>query len=133
MKRLSKQQESEREGLVRALRASGSILAGAVGKFNATLADAWAEVEEALGVYAAVVEAANDFRDRIVTAASDYQGERSEKWQEGEAGSAYVSWVGEWESEIEGVEVEKPDDLDEPEADAAADHLADLPGEPEPA
>lgn len=39
-----------------------------------------------------------DVLDDVVTQASDYYDERSEKWQEGDAGSAYQDWINTIES-----------------------------------
>ena len=61
------------------------------------------------------------FRDEIVSDMESYMYDRSEKWQEGEAGEAYQSWLSNWEdaSLDDEIDFEMPvlDEIDEPETD----------------
>ena len=64
-------------------------------------------VEVAIGEANAAIIAANearqrfeDFRDGIHADIDAYFEEKSEKWQEGDAGSAYSSWRDEWDEQI---------------------------------
>ena len=87
----------------------------------------------AIDAYNEVVDEATALRDDIVAAQEEYIGERSEKWQEGEKGEAYVAWKDEWESldftAVEKVDVDDAiidvDDLDHEET------LNDAPETPE--
>jgi hypothetical protein len=52
----------------------------------------------------------------IATEARDYYEERSEKWQEGEAGEQYSAWLDTLENaDLEDIDLELADDLDEPD------------------
>ena len=60
----------------------------------------------------------------IVSEMETYYDERSEKWQEGDAGSAYADWKGEWE----GLDCATVDLVDEPDC-SLPDDLEQLPQE----
>lgn len=51
--------------------------------------------------------------DDLVNEAENYYDERSEKWQEGDAGSSYVDWKSQIESARDGVDVELAYQLEE--------------------
>jgi peptidoglycan hydrolase CwlO-like protein len=88
-----------------------------------SLDDAYTELEEkhnalaeAIGEYNGVVTEVAQWRDDIVGAMEEYQGERSDKWQEGDAGQQYQSWIDEWMG-LEFEEIEVPDLPDAPEVE----------------
>ena len=91
--------------------------------------DAVAEMNAAIERYNEAMEEARGFVEDLANIANEYMGERSEKWQEGEAGQAYQEWIFALEnvdfSEVEEVKVEYPDEPDH------ADQLEQLPTEPE--
>jgi len=83
--------------------------------------DAWSEFEEkhgavaeAIGEYNGVVTELAEWRDGIVGVMEEYQGERSDKWQEGDAGQQYQSWIDEWQG-LEFEEIEIPEFPDFPD------------------
>jgi hypothetical protein len=112
-------------------------LAGHITELTSKLEDidaAWAKFEEAHGVLADAIGEYNgtlatvtEWRDGIVQEMRDYQGERSDRWQEGEAGQAYESWIGEWEG-LDLSEVEVPDMPDQPEPEHTGE-IENLPTE----
>ena len=124
MKRLSKAQISELDTHVEKL-----------GKAYAQVEEAWREFEAAHQEVASAVEAYNDavqeavgWRDDIVSQMQVYYDERSEKWQEGEAGEQYQAWIDEWESASIEEELECPELSELSEVDHA-DNLGELPQE----
>src|SRR3974390_1904395 len=121
MKRLSKAQISELDTHVEKL-----------GKAYAQVEEAWREFEAAHQEVASAVEAYNDavqeavgWRDDIVSQMQEYYDERSEKWQEGEAGEQYQAWIDEWESASIEEELECPELSELSEVDHA-DNLGEL-------
>lgn len=124
MKKLSKEQVAERNEHQNKVQEAWADLDKAVTAFNDAKREAWAKVEDAHTAYLEEVQAANEWRDGIATEASDYYGERSEKWQEGDAGSQYGAWV-----EALGNEFDEPDSLDEPDDLDAPEDVSDAIGE----
>lgn len=59
--------------------------------------DAVNALNEAIADLNGTVTDMNTFKDEIVQQMDDYFDEKSEKWQEGDTGSAYSEWKGEWE------------------------------------
>lgn len=59
------------------------------------------ELEKARDQFNVMLEEANEFRQEMNDLMQEYFDEKSEKWQEGDAGSTYQDWMGEWESELE--------------------------------
>lgn len=59
------------------------------------------QLEEARSAFEAAVSEANDFLDAVAPELRAYYEERSEQWQEGDAGNAYDAWVTEFEQVID--------------------------------
>lgn len=136
MKALNKNNLSEKDGHVSKLREKFDALSEAVEKFNEAhmeeyyllmdainkhndkVSELFAEVEEAVDEYNSAVEDAEQFRTDITSEMEDYRADRSEKWQESDAGQQYQEWVSAWEEELRVIEISRPDpiDADEPEA-----------------
>jgi hypothetical protein len=130
MKCLSKKQFEQRAALVADLRKQAALLEKAVADLDAAVAAATPAIASAVVDYNAAREAAEAFVGEIAQEATEYHGERSEKWQESDAGQAYKSFADEWEGAyFEELEIELPEDLEVPELDAA-DILEGLPEEP---
>lgn len=129
MKKLSRQQLQEKEQHVQKIREAKEALEREIGKFNTELGVLRNPVEQALANLNDAVTAANEFRQGIADDQENYYDERSEKWQEGDNGSAYSEWKDSWGNEFSEVEMEFPDELEEPDCDAA-DDLETMPDEP---
>jgi hypothetical protein len=82
---------------------------------------------EALDSYNSIVTEVNEFKDGIVNALQEYFDEKSEKWQEGDAGQELEALKSEWE----GIEIEEIDhiQIEFPGDPGAADELDGLPDE----
>lgn len=52
--------------------------------------------DKAVEAYGDVLAEIADFAQEVHGAMEDYSGERSEKWQEGDAGQQYQSWIDAW-------------------------------------
>jgi hypothetical protein len=128
MKKLTKAQLRTRDEHACNIRSKGEVLAEAVQAFNEKLEAAWVDVEAARDELNEEIDNANQFRSEVYDAADSYFSDRSERWQDGDAGQAYQEFMGQWEEELEQVEVERPDDVSEPEGwEAAADKLEEYP------
>lgn len=112
--KFSKQDIKDRDDVVDAARKKLGILNGAIEQFNADVAEKWAEVEEALNDYNGAISDAYEFVDRVKTEFNDAYEEKSEKWQEGDRGSAAREWIDSFDSvELEQVEMDAPEPLEE--------------------
>lgn len=147
MKKLNATHLKERSALADAILAAKSDVEEAIGDGNSEMARAVEAAKEAIlavgvavaakvNTYNEAVQAANDWRQARAEEMEAYQSERSEKWQEGDAGSAYQSWLDAWGEELVEIEVDldldfeiEAPEIEEPDLDHA-DLLADLPEEP---
>lgn len=67
----------------------------------------FAEVEKAHGALCDALAVLRDFRDEVAAETRDYYDDKSERWQQSDAGSEYEAWVDAWECA----------DLDDPDGD----------------
>lgn len=111
----------------------------AVADFNSAMSEAWGEVGAAVESYNEEVTKARDFASEIAGDIESYYDDKSDKWKESERGESYSSWKDEWQGislddlELEQpseIEIEEPEDLDEPDADHSTE-LENLPEEPQ--
>ena len=88
MKRLSKAQNAERHNLTEELIALHTAVEQALAELNEKIAEA------------------RDFRDSIVNSMEEYMLDRSDKWQDSDAGQNYSDWKDNWENaELEEIEL----------------------------
>ena len=144
MKRLPKKLAQQQAGLARNLQALAEVVEAAVDSYNeaverafdiyqSALADAYSEHIEPLDLEP--VNEADAFRQEIVDQLQAHFDDRSEKWQEGDAGEQYQEWINTWEAlDLDGEvgfdlpEPDAPDALDAPEI--AWEEFAELPDSP---
>lgn len=116
MKRLSKAQQTTHETISAKLSGAREDLKGAVATFNDKVAALFAEiVQPEVDAFNAAQTEANEFLQEVHEEMESFYEERSDKWKEGDAGSAYEDWKSSWEMEIEELELEEPPTYDEPE------------------
>jgi hypothetical protein len=125
MKKLSKRDLERRTEVLAKLQAAEKQIDEAIVVVNSVIDE---KVNAAITRYNEAVSELEGLRDDIVAEMESYAGDRSEKWQEGDAGQAYEEWKGEWEnldvSELDAVEA-----LELPET-PHAEELEALPSEP---
>jgi hypothetical protein len=105
MKKFTKAQIKELNELTEKLREN-------VGGIEETLA----ALQEKIGAYNDAVVEFNTFRQGIEDDMQNYFDEKSEKWQDGDAGQNYQAWIEEWNTdidELEEVNMDIPGDADE--------------------
>jgi len=116
MKKLTKTQEKEKADLSSELFDAHAEVEAAINKFNAALDAAKEEVETAVNAYNEKLSGARTFCEQLVSDMENYEGERSDKWLESDAASAFQDWKSEWEQiELDDFEVEFPEPLEVPE------------------
>ena len=118
MNKLAKKQLKQRQDLSAQMEAAKEELEAAVETYNGAMSEAWEKVSEALNRLNETITAADEFRSEIESEQEEYYDERSERWQEGDAGQAYQAWKEDWGTELSEVEMEKPDDLEMPDVEA---------------
>lgn len=57
----------------------------------------FSEVEKAHGALCDAVATLRDFRDEVAAEMRDYYDDKSERWQQSDAGADYETWVDAWE------------------------------------
>jgi hypothetical protein len=115
MKRLSKDQLATRNELVKRLRDAAGAIETAIDTTNGVIDE-----------YNAILADVESFRDEVVGEMETYYDERSEKWQETDAGSSYQDWKSQFEAlDVDQLEQLELDDL------KLADDLEEFPDEPE--
>ncbi len=131
MKRLTKVQTDERSKLCEDIRDAYVGLTDIVAEFNEGVDKLYVDcVAPKLAAYNAAVVAANEWQESLAETMQGYADERSEKWQEGDAGQAYEAWKAAYEEAFDEIEIDAPEPIDVPE-DAAADELEGRPDAPE--
>ena len=84
----------------------------------ATKGELFQALTDAATAYNAAHAAVNDWRQTVVDRMDEYEGERSERWEESEAAETFRSWREQWEQEV-------GEEVDEAAAENAADEMAD--------
>jgi hypothetical protein len=118
MKKLNKAQLAKWEEFKAAISEERDALETEIDAYNALMAETWERVESALLNLNQKIVEAEEWRGEIASEMQDYFDERSERWQEGDAGCAYQDWINEWEAELSEVELDAPEDVEMPDDDA---------------
>jgi len=112
MNKLTKDHEKRLTELRERWDSARAELETAQNEANKQIADAVTALNAQIAAMNAIVSDANELRDEIASAAQDYMGEKSEKWQEGERGVAYQEFASAWENEVEEIEEVEAEELD---------------------
>jgi uncharacterized coiled-coil DUF342 family protein len=127
VKTLTKDHKKQREELISKLDNARGELNSAITDFNNAVESAKEPVTEAWTAYNEIVQEANALLEELASDAQNYFDERSEKWQEGDAGEQYNQWIEQFQEEIcEIDEIDFPSELEEPDLDEAIDKLENL-------
>ena len=117
--------------MLNTVRSKHESLCGAIDTFNQEVDEAREKMEEHLND---LNGALSDLRDFISEKHADFEGQyddKSEKWQEGERGSATLSWIETFDIELNDVELNDlaAEDVSHPELDEL-DAVENLESEP---
>ena len=113
MKRLTKAQAQQHEDLTVKLRESREALNAAIGAFNSEVKTAHAALQPKVDVVNAAIREANEFVEEIRGEMQDHYDEKSDRWQESDAGSSYSDWISSWEFELDDLSLEEPTAFEE--------------------
>jgi hypothetical protein len=130
MKRLDKEQAARHEEMAGKLVNAREELNSAIVEFNDEVRGLFEKtVKPKVEALNEAIGEANDFCIEVHSDMEAYQGEKSEKWQESDAGVEYQDWMDQWDGEIDEVDFDAPEDIDEPDVDV--DEFENLPHEPQ--
>lgn len=114
MFKLTKAELAKRDDLVAALEIASGVLSDAVDEFNASLAASREKLEAIVNDYNETLSKARDFVEDIAQSRRDEWNDKSERWQEGEAGQNASAFVDAWEGiELDDIEIDFPEPIDE--------------------
>lgn len=132
MKKLSKPHETERSEHVANLREAQTSLEAAVEAFNSGLEELAQPVADAVERYNEALANAREFCEGVASEMESYYDERSEKWQDGDAGSNYSAWKDAWDdaANADDIAVDMPEPIEMLDVDHA-ETLDDLQPEPD--
>lgn len=128
MKQLTKADLTARTERATAIHTAQAKLEKAVEAYNAAALAAREVVEQAIQGLNDAIADANAWIEEVRARMNEHFDDRSEAWQESEAGEAYENWLREYVA-LDEVEADFPDELELPESDAA-ENLEGLPEEP---
>ena len=112
--KFSKADIKDRDELVQAAQYKLDNLNTEIARFNEAVTEAWEELEEALGEYNGALTDARDFVERVKDEFETQYGEKSDKWQEGDRGTAAREWIDSFDNiELDDAEIEQPEMLEE--------------------
>ena len=97
MNKLSKDQLADRDVRLATLEETCEALVGAVDEYNKAIEEAFAKLEPLVKAYNVAVSDAQEFAQEVASDIDDYIRDKSEKWQEGERGQAYIAWRDAWQ------------------------------------
>jgi hypothetical protein len=129
MKNLTKEQSTRKAQIAQALAEVESDLQNAINQYNDQLTALFVPVEELNGRRNELIVEAQGFIEGIRVQQEAYSEDRSDSWHSGDAGQAYRDWMGEWNLDLEEIEVITPDPIEDPALDTA-DLVRDLPEHP---
>ena len=117
MKKISRTQQAEINKAVDALGEAGKALAQAIDSYNEALEPLRVDIEAARDTYNEKIADLKAVYVDIAGEARAYYDDRSQKWQEGEAGEAYSEWVDQLdEPQIEEIDLDLPEPLEMPDS-----------------
>lgn len=130
MKKFTKEQQAEIDKAIQEASLAQDELTEAIGEFNQQKDDIVATLEAAVEKYNEKIQAIKDAYESVAEDARAYYDERSEKWQEGDAGTNYMEWIDQLEAvDLDEVELDIPEDIEMPDFPDLSEELA--PTEPE--
>lgn len=107
----------------------GEDIQDSIKRYNQLIEAARTEIEGLVGRYNELVQDAQGMMEGIHDEQEAYKGDRSDRWQDSDAGQAYTEWMDAWAVDLEEMDIVLPDEIEEPSLDAL-DVLRDLPDKP---
>jgi hypothetical protein len=129
--KLSKEQSTKRLALADDLRAKAAALNVAIDAFNRGVEPPCRTVAEAQASYNETLEMARALAAGVAEPAQARFDAKSERWQDGEAGTRFRSWIEHWEMTLEEVDLDLPEPLEQLDPETHAGEIEDAPAAPE--
>ena len=129
MKQLTKNQIDLKDQLARRMDQAEQDVREAIQIHNTRQEEILVEVVNAINDRNELADDVNAFIQEIHDAQDEYQGERSETWQNSSGGCAHLGWAAEWTLSLEQINIDPPEPIEEPDMDAA-EALRELPHHP---
>ena len=114
---LTKAEIKDRDDVVEAARRKLGILNAAITQFNERLEEQRSILDDAVNDCNGAMQDVADFLERIKERLNGEYDDKSEKWQEGEKGTAVRDWIDTFEIDFMDIDVEVPNDISEAECD----------------
>lgn len=117
MRKLSKKYQTEKSKLSINLAEARSNLERAIDSYNEKLQELFEEIKGAEADYNQALQECRQFCADRAQEMQDYYDERSDAWQEGDAGESYTQWKDDWEAfdNVDDIDIEQPDSLEYPD------------------
>lgn len=133
MKKITKTQRAKIDDALMECLLKSRTVETAVEEYNDGVAPLKEKLEEAITEFNEKILNLRLIYEEIGEEARSYYDERSEKWQESDAGVTYNEWVEklEYPEDMEGIEIEFPDEIQSPEIPDFEDDGWLPPDEPE--
>lgn len=117
MKHFTHQQVADIDSLAESCATKGDAIKRAIDAYNEAMASHIEAIKEAKDEYNEELAGLREIMEGLHQDAEEYQGNRSEKWQEGEKGRAYSRWVDSMEgiSQLDALDFDTPEPMDHPD------------------
>lgn len=125
--KLTREHKSKHESLVTELAEAKEYLERIIGDFNSTMQHEWEKVKRAQEEMNTVIQSCNEFREEIQGKLGSHYEDQPDDWQQSEEGQKYGNLVESWSEELSDVDVEEPDEIQDPEVET--DSFDNLPFE----
>jgi len=126
MKSLFKDHINQRARIASDMAQAADAIRAAVAHANAQIFLLSTHLEELEDRFNELVAEGYAFVAGIHEMQEEFLDERSDVWREGESGKAYKEWAAEWGISLDGVLIERPEPIEEPDL-SASEVLMDLP------
>lgn len=128
MTKIKAAETKRKEELDRELVQSKADIESAIDDFNSQMTEYWEEnVKPTIEDYNATIDSINKFITEIKDKLQKFYEGKSEKWQESKKGQEYANFIEEWDKELEQLDLDEPDEIENPEIDI--DEFLDIPTE----
>lgn len=120
MRKLSNTQIKTRDQIAASLDTVGEEIRHIIAKVNEVMEEAQEQIELKTGRYNELIQDANAFIQSVHEEQEAFFEGKSDTWRDGDAGQGYEYWKDQWACEVDEIdEVELPEDIEEPDLDAA--------------
>jgi hypothetical protein len=126
----TKDQLARRDAIAAELRDRGHALNVAIADFNRQFEPLVRAVSEAQAHYNAAIESARTLASEISNPAQEQFDDKSERWQDSDAGTHIRMWSEGWELSLDEVELDLPEPIEEIDPDEHASTLESGPANP---